>query len=233
MGRKRAFSWRSRLLALLALAALVAGGWAWWTAQHWRPDRKAFPVQGVLVGARDGRVNFAAFHAIGARFVYLEASSGAGSRDPTFTRNLRARARQRAVGRRGAHLRPVRAGRTAKRQLRHHRPARPGRCCPRLSPCCAPPRTAPRGSAKQAVESELTTFLNQIEGHVGQPAVLMISPAFEGRYHIASKIERNLWLTRDFMQPDYGGRPWTLWTANSHYRNEASAEPVRWVVLQP
>jgi lysozyme len=46
-------------------------------------------------------------------------------------------------------------------------------------------------------------------------------------------VERNLWLTRTWLQPDYAGRPWTLWTANAAYRNEASDTPVRWVVLQP
>jgi lysozyme len=72
-----------------------------------------------------------------------------------------------------------------------------------------------------------------VEGHVGQPAVLKVSPGFEERYHIAGRIERNLWLTRDWWQPDYAGRPWTLWTANAALRTEAGEEPVRWVVLQP
>jgi lysozyme len=91
----------------------------------------------------------------------------------------------------------------------------------------------PNRVSEAAVESELTTFLNQIEGHVGEPALLKVSKDFEERYHIATKLDRNLWLTRDWFQPDYAGRPWTLWTANSSYRNEASDAPVRWVVLQP
>ena len=49
----------------------------------------------------------------------------------------------------------------------------------------------------------------------------------------SGRIERNLWLTRDWWQPDYAGRPWTLWTANSALRTEAGDAPVRWVVLQP
>ena len=53
----------------------------------------------------------------------------------------------------------------------------------------------------------------------------------EGKWR-ATKIERDLWLTRPWFQPDYAGRPWTLWTANPRYRNEASDAPVRWVVLQ-
>jgi lysozyme len=50
---------------------------------------------------------------------------------------------------------------------------------------------------------------------------------------VSGEIERNLWLERTYLQPDYAGRPWTLWTANASYRNEASETPVRWVVLQP
>jgi lysozyme len=87
--------------------------------------------------------------------------------------------------------------------------------------------------SEAAVESELTTFLNQVEGHVGKPTVLKVAPGFEERYHIAERVERNLWLERDWLQPDYAGRPWTLWTANSSLRTEAGPEPVRWVVLQP
>ena len=87
--------------------------------------------------------------------------------------------------------------------------------------------------SEAAVESELTTFLNQVEGHVGKPAVLKVAPGFEDRYHIAERVERNLWLERDWFQPDYAGRPWTLWTANSSLHTEAGPEPVRWVVLQP
>ena len=47
------------------------------------------------------------------------------------------------------------------------------------------------------------------------------------------RIDRALWLQRDWFQPDYAGRPWALWTANSALRTEASEEPVRWVVVQP
>jgi lysozyme len=63
--------------------------------------------------------------------------------------------------------------------------------------------------------------------------VLKLAPGFEERYHIAARIERNLWLERDWLQPAYAGRPWTLWTANSQLRTAASDQPLRWVVLQP
>ena len=83
-----------------------------------------------------------------------------------------------------------------------------------------------------AVESELMTFINQIETHTGKPTILKISPAFEDRYHLASAIDRNVWLVRTRFQPDYAGRPWTLWTASAMFDSEAAEEPLKWVVVQ-
>lgn len=232
MGRKQASSWRRRLAGTVLLLAIIGGAVVWWQGRHWAPARAEFPEQGALVGAADGEVDFRALKAIGADFVYLEASRGARGRDPAFARNLRAvqgsglnygavhdydpcipADRQAAnfvtiVPRDGARLPPAIA-------------------LDRLAVDCADPMS------EEAVESELTTFLNQVEGHVGQPAVLKISSAFEDHYHISSRLERNLWLDRDWLQPAYAGRPWTLWTANSHLSTEAASGPLRWVVVQP
>ena len=84
-----------------------------------------------------------------------------------------------------------------------------------------------------AIQSELTTFLNQVETHTGKPALLKLTERFEKRYHIAGTIDRNLWLVRNRFQPDYAGRPWTLWTANDGFSSEAGETDLRWVVLQP
>lgn len=223
--------WRGRIGGLLLLAALAGGGWGWWRAQHWRPADSDFPVQGVLVGARDGHPNFRGFAAIGARFAYLEASDGADARDPAFARNLRA-IRGSGLGYGAVHRYDPCV--PAERQAANFVTIVP-RDAGLLPPAIELDKLAddcPARMSEAAVESELTTFLNQIESHVGQPAVLKLSPAFEARYNVAARLERNLWLTRDWFQPDYAGRPWTLWTANSSYRNEASEAPVRWVVLQ-
>lgn len=231
MGRKRAFSWRKRVAALILLVAIGGGGWTWWQAQHWRPDLQAFPVQGVIVGVADGETDFRAFKAIGASFAYIEASDGGGRRDPAFTRNLRS---VRGSGLNFGAIHRYDPCIPAERQSANFVTIVP-RDQGLLPPAIELDRTAENCSTRvseAAVESELTTFLNQVEGHVGQSAVLMVSPQFEDRYHIASKVERNLWLTRGWFQPDYGGRPWTLWTANTSYRNEASAAPVRWVVVR-
>jgi lysozyme len=77
------------------------------------------------------------------------------------------------------------------------------------------------------------TFVNEVETHTGKAVLLKLSPAFEKRYHTAHAIDRNLWLMRDRYQPDYAGRPWTMWTANSALENEAGSDDLRWVVVQP
>ncbi len=232
MGRKRAISWRTRIVALLALVLAGAGGWLWWQGRHWAPPRSEFPQQGVLIGADDGQADFKALKAIGADFVYLEASGGATARDGAFAGNL-ARVRESGLpfGVVHAYDPCIAAERQAGNFVtivpRDERLLPPAIELERLAAECADP------VSEAAVESELTTFLNQIEGHAGKPAVLKLAPAFEERYHVAARIERNLWLERDWLQPAYAGRPWTLWTANSHLRTAASDRPLRWVVLQP
>jgi lysozyme len=232
MGRKRAFSWRTRIAALVGLIAIGAGGWLWWRMQHWAPAREQFPVQGVLIGATDGAADFKALRAIGADFAYLEASEGASARDSGFAANLR---RVQGSGLRYGAVHAYDPCVPAERQAANFVTTVP-RDETLLPPAIAldkPAEDCADPISEAAVESELTTFLNQVEGHVGQPAVLKLSPEFEERYRIARRIERNLWLTRDWRQPDYAGRPWTLWTANDALRTEAGDAPVRWVVVQP
>lgn len=232
MGRKHAVPWRWRFAALALLLTLGGGGWLWWKSAHWAPSRDEFPAQGVLVGAQDGEADFNALRAIGANFAYLEASDGASGRDPAFAGNLRkVQASGLMFGAVHAYDPCVAAERQAANFVtivpRNETQLPPAIALERLADQCPDP------VSEAAVESELTTFLNQVEGHVGRQALLRIAPGFEERYHIAGRIERGLWLERDWFQPDYAGRPWTLWTANSSLRTAASPLPLRWVVLQP
>lgn len=215
------------LVSLVGLAAVL-----WWRAIDWQPSRAEYPTQGALVGAQDGAVDFNALRATGADFVYLEASHGASGRDDLFPRNIAAVSdTQLPYGVVHDYDPCVPAERQAANFVT---------IVPR-DPAILPPAIALSKLASEcndpiveaALESELTTFINQVEGHAGQPVVLKISPQFEAEHGIAVRIERNLWLERDFVQPDYAGRPWTLWSATSYLHGDAGEKALRWVVVQP
>ncbi|MBO9498937.1 MAG: glycoside hydrolase family 25 protein [Novosphingobium sp.] len=232
MGKKKRVVTRWRLLGALVLAAIGVGGYEWWQFIHWTPSRVQYPTQGVLVGARDGRASFVAFKAIGADFAYLEASDGAEGRDPWFARNLEA---VRAAGLPFGALHRYDPCIPADRQAANFVTVVPrdDTLLPPAIELDALADDCPKPVSDAAVESELTTFVNQVESHAGKPAILKISKRFEQRYHLATAIDRTLWLSRDRFEPTYAGRPWALWTANSQLRSEAGSEPVRWIVAQP
>ena len=232
MARKTRPRWRLRLAALALLAALAGAVAGWWHLRHWVPSRTAWPVQGVEVGTLEGPVDWTALKAIGADFAYLDASASAFARDPAFVRNLEeARAAKLQVG--AVHL--YDPCQPAERQAANFVTVIP-RDAKLLPPAVDLDRTAddcPVRVSDAAVESELMTFLNQIETHTGKAVILKLSSRFEARYHVAASIDRNLWLTRERLEPGYAGRPWTLWSANTRLVTEAGDEPLRWVVVQP
>ena len=223
---------RRRLLASGGLLALILVGAGWWEAGEWRPSRARFPVQGVEIGRGDGAVNFAALKAGGADFVYLDASQGIARRDPGFEQNL-TEAREAGLQVGALHRFDPCLG--ADSQVGNFVTVVP-RDASLLPPaveldiddesCAAPP-------AEAAMQSELTTFVNQLEAHSGKPAILKLSRGFEARYHVAAMIDRNLWVTGAYLAPGYAGRSWVMWTANPRLRSPAAGGRLRWVVVRP
>lgn len=232
MARRKGGSWRLRLAAIVLLLALVGAVAGWWHLRHWTPPRAAYPVQGVEVGTADGPVDWRALKAVGADFAYLDASASAFARDPAFVKNLEdARAAKLQVG--AVHL--YDPCQPADKQAANFVTVVP-RDSSLLPPAIDLDRLAddcPVKVSEATVESELMTFINQIETHTGKAAILKLSRTFESRYHVAHALDRNLWLSGERFQPDYAGRPWTMWTANSHLMSEAGEEPLHWVVVQP
>ncbi|MCK9541555.1 MAG: glycoside hydrolase family 25 protein [Novosphingobium sp.] len=233
MARRR---WSSRakprLLAAVLLVVLVGGAMLWWHLRHWQPDRAVYRVQGVEIGSDDGTIDWKALKATGADFAYIDASASAFARDPAFVRNLDD---ARAAGLQVGAVHKYDPCQPADRQAANFVTVVP-RGAEFLPPAVDLDMLAdncPVAVTEAAVQSELMTFLNQIETHTGKPAILKISRRFEKRYRMAAAIDRNIWVTGDRFQPDYAGRPWTLWTANSALASAVEPEPLRWVVVQP
>lgn len=235
MARRRGQSgparWRLRIAAILLLVGLVCGVAGWWHLRYWTPPRDDYPTQGVEVGTIEGAVDWAALKAVGADFAYLDASASAFARDPAFVKNLEdARAAKLQVG--AVHL--YDPCQPAERQAANFVTVIP-RDAKMLPPAVDLDRLAdgcPIKVSDAKVESELMTFLNQIETHTGKAVILKLSRRFEARYHVATAIDRNLWVTGERFEPEYTGRPWTLWTANTRLVTDAGEEPLRWVVVQ-
>ncbi len=217
---------------LLAIAAFAL--WQW--AIQWTPDRQQYPLQGPLIGAAEGPVEWRTLAAMDSNFAYLRATSGADQRDARFAVNLEAaRDAKLPVGAvhrfslcRSASLQAANFVTTVPRDAALLPPVielleDDGACAASNG---RPPAVAP-------VQSELMTFINQIEAHSAKPVVLKLSPGFEARYQVAELIGRNLWLEGDYRAPDYGSRPFVMWSANPRLHLDGVAQAVEWVVVKP
>lgn len=232
MARKRKrTSGRARVVGILVIAALIASAWGWWRLRHWTPAREQFPDQGAELAAADGDVRFPTLAALGARFIYLHAS-GASGRDRAFAANLAA---ARAAGLRVGAVHRFDPCAPADRQsaLLVLMVPRSGDLLPPAIALDTTGDECPQKVAEAEIESELLTLINQIEAHAGKPAILQVSRAFERRYRLAGRLDRNLWVVGTWRRPTYAGRPWLMWTANTGLATEAADEPIRWVVMRP
>jgi lysozyme len=230
--RKAPRRWLMRALALAALFGLAFAAWLWWDMRSWRPDELLYPEHGALVPVGGAEVKFATLRAIGARFVYLPLVLEPLPDAPGGFATRYARAREAGL-QVGVLLNfdpcasaDLQSGVFAQMVPRDPALLPPAIGLSRLADSCAPK------VSDAAVESELMTLINQIEMHSGKPVILKLGRAFQARHNTATALGRDLWLARDRARPDYAGRPWLLWSANSQLVTEASAEPIEWVVVQ-
>lgn len=223
--------WAFRGAALLVLIAISFAAWFWWDMRGWRPDGELYPEQGAVIASRAPVTRFETLKATGAHFVYLELGEAALAPDPGFAARLKkARGSGLKVGISTPFDPCLRADEQSSyftRMVPRDRSLLPPAIAlERLGSACVP------AVSDAAVESELMTLINQIEMHSGKPVILRLGREFEQRHNIARMIERDLWLERDRARPDYAGRPWLLWSANSQYVSEASDAPIEWMVVQ-
>ncbi|QYJ07694.1 glycoside hydrolase family 25 protein [Qipengyuania flava] len=228
----RLLSRAGKVSLFLVLIAGIGGAYAWSEGRSWRPDEALWPDQGALVGAVDGAVDFGTVAGLGAQFVYLEASDGAGRKDPAFAQNFaRARAAGLQVG--AAHRFDPCAVADGQSANFVTMVPRDGTLLPPAILLEGTAEDCPARVSDAAVQSELMTLVNQIEAHSGKPAILAPEESFEEAYAPSRRIDRQLWLTRSWFEPEYASRPWLMWTANRWYQTEAAQQPLRWVVVQP
>lgn len=223
--------WIFRAVALIVLIAIGFAAWLWWDMRSWRPDPALYPEQGAVIASDPQQLNFATLKAVGAQFVYLRLSQNPRALDDDFM-NRYALA-SRAELKIGIEL-PFNPCLPADIQSAYFTQMVP-RNAQLLPPAIALQNTATGcdpAVSDSAVESELMTLVNQIELHAGKQVILKLGDDFEERYRTARSTDRDLWLIRDRAKPDYAGRPWLLWSANSQLMTEASEDPIEWVVVQ-
>lgn len=223
--------WLARLAGLTVLLGIGFAAWLWWDMRSWRPDTVLYPEQGAVIASGASGTRFETLAAIGAGFVYLDLAATNSAPDPGFASRLEAAL---TSGLKVGIVQTFDPCLGADEQS-----ARFTRMVPRnaklLPPAIALTRTATGcepAVSDAAVESELLTLINQIEMHAGAPVILKVASEFEGRHGTAGNLTRDLWLMRDRARPDYAGRPWLLWSANSQLVSEVSDEPIEWVVVQ-
>ncbi len=230
--RATPLSGAARIALFLLVVVALGAAYAWHEGQAWRPEEAEWPDQGALVSESDGAVDFDTLRGLGAKFVYLEASDGASRQDGAFVRNFAA-AREAGLQVGAAHrFDPcvVADGQSANFVTLVPRDA------DLLPPAILLDSTAadcPERVSDAAIQSELMTLVNQIEAHAGKPAILAPGAEFEEAHGVSRRFERQLWLARNWFEPDYASRPWLMWTANRWYRTEAADGPLRWVVVRP
>jgi lysozyme len=223
----------SRILRRIAgwtVLLLVAGGAALWWIARWQPDRTDFPEQGVTISAANGDVAWGRIKAAGASFAYLAATDGARVRDGHFARN-----------RAGAAAQAIRSGAVHRYRLcafAGDQAANFIRNVPR-DPAALPPAVwleldddcAARPS-RALLLSELTTFLAQIEAHMGKRSIIAPSAAFDAEYGVTRDVARTTWVRGFFFEPEYGAHDWTMWQASDYVRITGVSGTVGWNVVR-
>lgn len=219
-----------RRLTAWAVLLLFAGGALMWWAARWMPDQDQYPVQGVSISAANGDVAWGRIKAAGASFAYLAATDGARGRDNHF-----------ATNRDGAALQKIRSGAVHRYRLcafAADQAANFIRNVPRDSTALPPAvwlelddDCAARPS-RALLLSELTTFLAQIEAHMGKRSIIAPSAAFDAEYGVSRDVARTTWVRGFFFEPDYGAHDWTMWQASAYVRISGAAGTVGWNVVR-
>lgn len=220
--------WVLRAALAVVLVAVLASGFHWWST-HWRPARSDWPVQGAAVGPANLPVSWPGLQTQGVSFAYIDAVVAGIRSQPSYTSESAA---ARAAGLRVGAIHHFSVCRLASDQA-----AAFVRLVPRDDAALPTAITldtddsCPHPPTRALMLSELTTFINQIETHMGKAVIIAPSPEFEARYAVDTAINRALWVRRNWRAPAADSPAWVIWQANDALRVTGSVGPTRWLVL--
>ncbi len=217
-----------RVAAVAGLLAALFAGWAW-HRHHWRPDRAAFAMQGVAVGPANLPISWDGLASQGVRFGYIDATFGAAAVNRSYG-EMRDAARASGLRTGPVHHFAVCA-------LATDQAAAFIRLVPRAIEDLPPAilldidGTCDRKPTRALLVSELTTFLNQVETHLGKPAVVGTTAAFDRAYALAGVINRPAWVASNRTAPGPDAAGWLIWQSNDALTLAGATGPARWLVL--
>lgn len=224
-----------RILFILALVGVILFA-LWSYFAHWAPDRGDFPVQGVSVSPVDDPeesdpIDWAAAHKAGVDFAYIIATEGTEVRHPGFASAI-ASAEGAGIDTGAMHIYNLcrlatdQAGNFIQTVERSEH-LLPSAVQLTLNPDC---KDRP---SRDALMTELATYLNMVEAHMGKPVILKFDQDFDQKYQVSSAINRPFWLERRFLRPDYAARGWALWQSSPEQSVAGFPSDVQWSVARP
>lgn len=214
----------------MALLTLLAIG-IWQAAVHWTPSRATYPRQGIDVSHHQGDIDWPMVASQGVAFAYIKASEGADHRDTRFEPNWNGAA-DAGIARGAYHFFTLcKPGAAQAANFIAAVPKVPDALPPAVDlefggNCDARPAPA-------RLIAELRAFLDAVEGHYGQRAMLYLTREFDAGYEVSKQIDRPLWLRQLGWTPRWGARPWTIWQASSFRNLQGIEGRVDWNVLAP
>lgn len=223
--------WRKRrrsAIMLMLMIALALLGYRWWSA-HWRPDQARWPTQGVAIAAANAPISWPSLMTQGIGFAYIDATRGAGLSNPHFTADhddaLAAGLRIGTIHHYRLCISAMEQAANFVRLVPREEAALPPIVMLEVEDDCGHQPT------RALLMSELTTFLTQLETHMGKAAVIAPTPDFEERFAITGAINRPLVAISLRSEPGPDDPPWLLWLANDRLTISGSTGPTRLMVL--
>lgn len=185
----------------------------------YEPNRENYPVRGIDVSHHQGTIDWPEVASDDVEFAFMKATEGGDFVDPRFQQNWR-ESDQAGIPRGAYHF--FTYCRPAKEQAanfiatvpREAQSLPPVLDLEYLGNCRARPSI-------EEMRREILTWLDRVESHYGQGAILYVTHEFYDAYLSHMTIDRQLWLRSLVREPSFA-RPWTIW----QYHNRGSVRGI-------